>query len=429
MAGMSRAEDAPDSGLDVAAGPTPEPDSSQLLLDCVRLLSTGLAQTLSRWWKRVDPVRAAAAENKAVLVELEKQRAVAEILRGRLGRFAPRHRKHYTPEERFEILVVIAQYGMSVSEAARTFLVDAQTISRWQREARAEPEKRAVGTLVRPSPPLRSYDDVVRRLVQMLDALDIGGSLGIAQMLARSGIRIGRETVRRYRKVKREPEPPPRREVVDRVLRAKYPGHIWMTDLTEICGLLGVIRFKVVAVLDVFSRFPVAFGVFSKEPTSEEILGVLDRAMRVFGRPRHLVSDKGAQYTAEIFRETLEALGIKQRFGAIGQYGSIAIIERFWRTMKHLLGVRAWAPISGEQLEHRLAVAVQYYAHLRPHQGLGGATPAEVLLGEKPAVDKALRPPRVGVRQPPGHPPLPLEVAYLDPERRLPVLVRAERAA
>jgi putative transposase len=201
-----------------------------------------------------------------------------------------------------------------------------------------------------------------------------------------------------------------------------------MTDLTEISGLLGLVRFKVVAILDVFPRFPLAFGVFRKEPTSEEVLHVLDRAIRGYGRPRHLVSDQGSQYTAEVFRETLAALGIKQRFGAIGQYGSIAIIERFWRTLKQLLGVRLWA-ISGEHLEHRLRLVTAYYAMARPHQGLGGATPAEVLLGEQPAAARAIRPPRVGTRQPPGDMPLPLEVVYLDRERRLPVLVPIERAA
>ena len=40
----------------------------------------------------------------------------------------------------------------------------------------AEPETLAIGTLVRAKPPLRGYDDVVKRLVQMLDAWDIGGS-------------------------------------------------------------------------------------------------------------------------------------------------------------------------------------------------------------------------------------------------------------
>ena len=163
------------------------------------------------------------------------------------------------------------------------------------------------------------------------------------------------------------------------MLRAKYVNHIWLTDSTEIRGFLGLFVFKVVAVLDLFSRFPLAFGVFCREPSSEDVLQVLDRAMRKHGRPRHFVSDQGAQLTAEVFRETLDALGIRQRFGAVGQYGSIAIVERFWRTLKELLGVCLWPPFSKEHLEHRVELALAYYASLRPHQGLAGATPAEVV--------------------------------------------------
>jgi hypothetical protein len=70
-----------------------------------------------------------------------------------------------------------------------------------------------------------------------------------------------------------------------------------------------------------------------------------------------------------------------------------------------------------------------YYAAFRPHQGLNGATPTEVLQNLKPAAASAIPPPRIGQRQPPGDHPLPLEVVYLDPERRLPILVPTDEAA
>jgi len=405
------------------------PDALRLFLACSRQITLGLAHALSKLWRREDPVRAGFAELKLVQVELAKQRAVSEIIRKRLARFPARQRKHYTPEQRFEILVLARTYGLSRAETARTFLVDPQTISRWEREAMAEPGRTTVGTLVRASPPLRGFDDVVKRLVQMLDSLDVGGSTRIAQMLARAGTRIGRETARRYRRAQRLPQPRPEPKVVGPVLRAKYVNHVWLADLTEIRGFLGLLVFKVVVVLDLLSRFPLAFGVFLSEPSSEDVLQVLDRAMKAHGRPRHFVSDQGAQLTAEVFRETLDALGIRQRFGAVGQYGSIAIVERFWRTLKELLGVRIWPPLSKEHLEHRLELTLAYYAALRPHQGLGGATPAEVYLDEQPAAARAVPPPRIGERDPTAADWLPLEVVFLDPARRLPVLVPTRRAA
>jgi len=346
-----------------------------------------------------------------------------------LQRFPARQRKHYAPEERFQILVLMHTYGLSLAETAQLFLVDPQTISRWGREALAEPEADAIGTLVRARPPLRGYDDVVKRLVQMLDTFEIGGSKKIAQMLARAGLKIGRETVRRYRRAPRPLRPAGSPMESPRILRAKHVNHIWLSDLTEIRGFLGLFTYKLVVVLDLFSRFPLSFGVFRKEPSADQVLDVLDRAMRRHGRPRHFVSDQGSQFTAAVFRETLDALSIGQRFGAIGQYGSIALIERFWRTLKELLAIRLWPPLSAAHLEARVELALRYYSALRPHQGLGGATPAEVYLDQTPAAQNAIPPPRKTARLTTGDEPLPFEVVFLDPERHLPVLVPAAKAA
>jgi transposase-like protein len=157
----------PDPDDTVAAGTRSfTPEALRLLLACSRHIAMGLAHALSRWWRHDDPVQAGFAERMLVQVELEKVRAISEIQRARLERFPARQRKHYTPEERFRIVVLMQSYGLSRAETAGLFLVDSQTISRWQREALAEPESEAIGTLVRAAPPLRGYDDVVKRLVQ-----------------------------------------------------------------------------------------------------------------------------------------------------------------------------------------------------------------------------------------------------------------------
>jgi hypothetical protein len=115
-------------------------------------------------------------------------------------------------------------------------------------------------------------------------------------------------------------------------------------------------------------------------------------------------------------------LGVKQRFGAIGKKGSIALIERLWRTLKDALGLRLLRPLAAEDLMEKIELGLVHYAHFRPHQGLGGATPAEVYFGRAPSHLSAIPPPRGR----PGEGPmgLPLRVDYLDAERLLPVLVR-----
>src|SRR5665811_597294 len=127
-------------------------------------------------------------------------------------------------------------------------------------------------------------------------------------------------------------------------------------------------------------------------------------------------------FTGQVFRRQLLRLGVKQRFGAVGKKGSIALIERLWRTLKDTLGLRLIGPLVAEDLMVKVEIGLLHYAHFRPHQALAGATPAEIYFGRTPAHLSAIPPPRGR----PGRGPvdLPFRVEYLDAERLLPVLVR-----
>jgi putative transposase len=262
----------------------------------------------------------------------------------------------------------------------------------------------------------------------------VGGSKKIAQMLVRAGRKISRETVRRYRKSPPVLVPAPKRALQDQAVkspgvRAKEPNHVWMTDITSVPGFLGIWIFKLVVILDVYSRFPLGFKIFSKEPTSEEVADLVQTAAGRFGKPKHFVTDRGAQFSGQPFVEALRDLGAKQRFGAIGQSGSIAIIERLWRTLKEMLDLRFRPPLSCRHLEDKVDLGLFYYATLRPHQGLGGATPAEIYFGLAPAHLNAVSPPRASSRDPARRMDLPLDLVHAHRERRLPFLIPRKRAA
>ena len=122
-----------------------------------------------------------------------------------------------------------------------------------------------------------------------------------------------------------------------------------------------------------------------------------------------------------MFRRRLERLGVKQRFGAIGRKGSIALIERLWRTLTDTLGLRLLRPLVAEDLTVTVEMGLLHYSHFRPHQALGGATPAEVHFGRTPSHLSAIPPPRGRPRE--GRRDSPFRVEYLDAERLLPVLV------
>jgi len=135
----------------------------------------------------------------------------------------------------------------------------------------------------------------------------------------------------------------------------------------------------IAVVVDHFSRAVVGFAVFSKRPTSDEIQRALDRAIcRADAPPKYVVSDKGSQFWCESFKAWCERRDICPRFGAVGKHGSIAIVERFIRSMKSECTRRVIVPFGLTAMRSELAFWATWYNELRPHQGIGGRTPLEV---------------------------------------------------
>jgi putative transposase len=396
-----------------------DPRALSALLKARELLALSLGLLLAKVRETADPVQGLMARVKELEVLLAQAHEEADILRARMERLDPRRRRQYSPRQRFRILLFMKTYVMSVAETAHRFLVSTQTLARWMKEASLHPGCDTVGSLIEPVPPVRRYDDVTRLLIQHMDEMGFGGNDTIAHTLARAGWRVSPRTVGRVRKEKRIPDPQPL--LPTRSVQARRPNHVWMMDLTEIPSLFRIFSFKLALVIDVFSRMPLAANVFLAEPGADAMAGLLQQAIRSNGTPRHFVSDQGAQFTAEAFRTGLTKLGIRQRFGAIGKTGSIAIVERLWRTLKETLSLRALRPLTRQDLERRLKTGLLHFAYMRPHQALAGATPAEVYFGIRPAHLSAVSPPRGMPSQ--RSPGLGLVGVHLDPERRLPLLI------
>lgn len=362
----------------------------------------------------------AGAEESALLLRMARE--AAEILGARWDKVPERHRPHYQPEQRYRILRIRNLLGLSQPETARMFRVSIETIARWEKDAPTS-EREARRPLVTAIPPVRRFADVVRATVKTMEQAGFGGNDLIARTLAPAGWKLSARTVGRIRK-ERFPIPhlPIAAPMVRRAVRARYPNHVWMVDLTDVRGLFGIVAFKVGAVFDVFSRMPLSIRVFSRQPSSTDIVRLVSGTARRHGRPVHFVSDRARCFTARAFRHRLRRLGVRQRFGAVGRKGSIALIERLWRTLKEALGLKLLRPLIAEDLRRKVELGLIHYAHFRPHQALGGATPAEIYFGRAPANLSAIPPPRGRPGQAVTVPPF--EISFLDSERRLPVLLR-----
>lgn len=114
-------------------------EAVRLLLRTKEILLLAQGLVLGHWRDSRDPVSGAFAEQGQAHLKTAELRTVNEILRGRMLRIPAAHRKRYTPEERFRIIVFVRTYSLSYKEAAEEFLIDRHTIARWSDEATREP--------------------------------------------------------------------------------------------------------------------------------------------------------------------------------------------------------------------------------------------------------------------------------------------------
>jgi transposase InsO family protein len=317
-------------------------------------------------------------------------------------------------------------------------LISAATIAGWLKRV----DEKGTEALVQAARPVNRYADFVDHLVQRLKlSFPAMGKVRIAQLLARAGLHLAVSTVGRMAK-RPSPTPPSAAGDVEpeansagvvRTVTAKYPGHVWNVDLTTVptsggfwvpwipralaqswpfCWWVGFI-------LDHFSRRVVGFSVFAKEPTAQQVSEMLDRAVERVGRaPTYTVTDQGPQFWGE-YRAWCKRHGVKPRYGAVGQHGSLAVIERFFLTLKTEAMRVVMVPLSLAAMRAELVAFVQWYDAYRPHQSFAGRTPAEVYEGLERVDQRALR--TSGSLLASGE-PLALKVSCLEGRKHLPIL-------
>ena len=186
-----------------------------------------------------------------------------------------------------------------------------------------------------------------------------------------------------------------------RVVTAKYPGHLWHTDLTTMPTNLGYwcswlpfalpqhypFCYWIAIVVDHYSRRVMGTTAFKSQPSCREVCGFLGRAIsKAKKAPRHVVCDRGGQFDCPAFRKWCKKKGIQRpRYGAIGKSGSVAVVERAILTIKTLLGRLTLVPYRREAFVCELNEIVTWYNGSRPHTRLGGRTPNEVYFARFPA--------------------------------------------
>jgi transposase InsO family protein len=334
--------------------------------------------------------------------EVRLLREEGRIKDTRSAHVPPAQRPHYGPTERLAILELRALRGWSLAQTASVFQVTPATIAAWTKRL----DEEGPNALLRTREPVNKFPDFVRYLVQRLQTLCPRlGKVKIAQMLARAGLHLAATTIGRMRREPPVPAPAarPSARVMPSASRvtADYVHHVWHVDLTTVPTTAGFwtswlpfalpqrwpFCWWLAVALDHFSRRVVGFTVFTQQPTSEQVRRWLGRVVgKVGAAPRYLVTDQGEQFVSAGFRHWCRRHGVRQRLGAVGKQGSIAVVERFIRTLKdECARVLTAVPLVRRSFQREIHHFIGWYNESRPHMTLGGATPNEVCFGNRPA--------------------------------------------
>jgi transposase InsO family protein len=417
------------------------------VVQVISLARTSLALTQSWASESMNPELRQNAESDRLQQEIHLLREEIRIKDARMEQLQAHRRPHYPPTNRPAILELRAARGWSLAQTARIFLVSPLTIASWMGRL----DEEGPDALVRLPEPVNKFPDfigyVVRRLKILCPTL---GKVKMAQILARAGLHLGPTTVRRMQRDTRWPVPQRVLQPIPRIVTARNRNHLWHIDLTTVPTALGFwtswLPFALPQVwpfcwwlavaVDHFSRRVIGFAVYRSQPPSTTVRAFLDRLFGKVGEiPRHLISDRGKQFLAKGFKRWCRRRGIQHRFGALGKYGSLAVVERSIRTLKSECTRRLiLVPYRLVAFEHELAFYFFWYNGNRPHTRLRGATPDEMYHRRRHAIRAPrLEPrrrwprrspcasPRTLIRGQPGV-RLGLQVQYLAGRRHLPII-------
>ncbi|NOT29068.1 MAG: DDE-type integrase/transposase/recombinase [Planctomycetes bacterium] len=173
-----------------------------------------------------------------------------------------------------------------------------------------------------------------------------------------------------------------------RSTKAREPNDVWHVDLTAVptAARFWVPWFPfaklqrwpfawwVAVAVDHASRLVVGLAVFNHRPNSAEVTSFLERAIeRVKAAPGTIITDKGVEF-GWAFRSWGRRRGIRQRRGAVGEHGSIAIAERFIRSIKSECTRRILVPFRLSEMRDELRCYATWFNEHRPHEALRGRT-------------------------------------------------------
>lgn len=365
-----------------------------------------------------DEMRGADAESAAMEDEQQPRRedgARVRLSSPRRGRRLERKRttRKFTAEQRLLVLDVWQRSGLPAKDFAPLVGLSKHTLYAWKKRF----EQQGPAGLVTARPGRRRgsrLPEVTKRAILMLkkahpdfgcqrisDELARGPALGasasaVARVLKEAGYELVDEPTRPH------PDKPRRFE------RAG-PNDLWQTDLFTFVLKRQNRRVYLVGFMDDHSRFVVGYGLHASQSTAL-VLEAFRGAIANHGVPIEVLTDNGTQYVTwrgtSKFRRECHARGVKHIVAKPRRPQTLGKIERFWGTLwRECIEAAVFRDLADAR--QRIGHYIDHYNFHRPHQGIGGVSPAERFYGaseqvlaaqKKRIADNALELARHGAR-------------------------------
>lgn len=216
------------------------------------------------------------------------------------------------------------------------------------------------------------------------------GTPRIQADLADEGERVSRQRIGRLMKAadlvarskrkfrvttKTSPHQPVAENLLNREFKADQPNQKWVTDITYLPTTEGWLYLA--TVMDLFSRKIVGWALHERlhTPLTLDALNMAwQRRQPGAGLLHH--SDRGSQYTSEVYRQALERLKAIQSLSNKGECWDHAVQESFFSTLKVELDLRQARSTRAQTRSEVFEWIEVFYNRQRRHSSLGHRSPA-----------------------------------------------------
>jgi transposase InsO family protein len=295
-------------------------------------------------------------------------------------------------EQRYNAVLEVLEAGLPVVEVADRYGVSRQSVHTWIARYRAGGLEGLADRSHRPNRcPHQLPAAVEARVCELRRAHPSWGPQRLRHELERRRVEPVPSRMAIYRVLVRNQliTPQRRRRRTWRRFERERPMQLWQLDLIEL-PLADGTEIKVLTGVDDHSRYCVSAQAMTRA-TGRAVCRGLAVALGRYGVPEEVLTDNGKQFTGRfgkprpaevLFERILRENGITHRLTRVRAPTTTGKVERFHQTLgKELLATLPPLP-SAEVAQQVLDAWVEDYNQRRPHQALGGQTPAERFLAK-----------------------------------------------